>query len=87
MTQAALQITRPVLLINLLLVPVHALLTYLLVERSRLGYLGAGELFRAAEVLWRGEPLRGVLCRGVLVGVSTPPAHARGRPSPRPATF
>ena len=39
---AALKITRPPLLINLALVPLHALLTYVLVERTPLGYLGAG---------------------------------------------
>lgn len=39
---AALKITRPVLLINLALVPVHALLTWVLVEHTPLRYLGAG---------------------------------------------
>ena len=39
---AALQITRPLLLINLGLLPLHALLAYALVYHTRMGYLGAG---------------------------------------------
>ena len=48
---AALRITHPVLIINLLLVPVHALLTYLLVLHSPLGFLGAGVAISLQQVL------------------------------------
>lgn len=39
---AALGITRPLLMINLSLVPLHCLLAYVLVYHTSLGYLGAG---------------------------------------------
>ena len=48
---AALRITHPVLIINLLLVPVHALLTWFLVLHSPLGYLGAGVAMSLQQLL------------------------------------
>ena len=58
---AAFQISRPLLYINLILWPMHAALTYILVFHSSLGYLGAG-VATSVHALARAGATYGFIC-------------------------
>jgi Na+-driven multidrug efflux pump len=51
---AAIKITQPVLIINLIIVPLHLLLTLLLTWHTPLGYLGAGVAMSVGSLLRAG---------------------------------
>lgn len=75
---AALQITRPTLVINLVLVPLHAVACWLLVYHTPLGYLGAG---------WATTGQMVLRCALMYTYISTSPKcrHAWGGFAPREA--